>query len=139
MRVCVGVEEKRDHYTHMRRLQRPALRVVLQGRRPSAIRRVGTGAEERLAAGILGAGRVGGWGGGHRGVGRRAGWVRGGGPGGWGAAITLKGSKRIKHLIVFKLGLAKATVMTAMAIDRLGPGRYTNSGAAYGSIWIHTM
>ena len=85
--MCVGVEEKRDHYTHMRRLQRPALRVVLQGRRPSAIRRVGTGAEERLAAGILGAGRVGGWGGGHR-----VGW--GGGPGGCGAAGLVDGGRR---------------------------------------------
>ena len=37
--------------------------------------RVGTGAEERLAAGFLGAGRVGRWGGGPGG---RAGWVGGG-------------------------------------------------------------
>ena len=69
------------HCTHMCRLQRPALRVVWQARSPSAVRRVGTGAEERLAAGILGArpdGRVGwraGWGGvaGRVGGGWRAG------------------------------------------------------------------
>ena len=63
--------------TNMRRLQRPGLRVVqqLEARSLSAALRVGTGAEERLAACLLGAGRVG-W---------RAGWEGGvAGPGGWG-------------------------------------------------------
>ena len=59
--------------THMRRLQSPALCIVWQARRLSATLRVGTWAVKRLAAGILGAGRVGGRGGGPGGVGQRAG------------------------------------------------------------------
>ena len=73
-------------HTHMRRLQRSRLRVVRQARSLRAALRVGTGAEERLAAGVLGSGwkgggmgRVGAWGDGPGGV-----WRPGGGVGGRG-------------------------------------------------------